>query len=486
MAYIRAHETNQRRNGKAVKRYEVVWTEPVRDAMGLPVSVDPTTPTGKKRQRSRQESYATREAAEERRDQLNAARRTATGTATLADQRKAGDLPIGHYAREFIESMRGTVKPRTVRETESVYLRYIAEPFGGRAVASVTAADVRHFRADLLSPRPRRSYDTRSANRTEVDPGNATEFVTLSRSTVKHAYDVLRRILDVAVVDGAIHANPVHSVPLPRQAATARTTDPTTGKPKEPFKPLPLTGAQVAAVAGHVAETMGRPIDALAVTFSAYTGVRAGELRGLEIGDLDLTDRSGALGSVSITRTKTRRKGGWEVGTPKSVRSTRIVPIDGWLADDLRTYLAGHPRRLDPAAPLFPGRMTRADAKAAGVNANDPTATVKWSEPINTDNVSDRYYTPALAAVGAPAARWHDLRHTFAVLSLSAGEHYMQVSKWLGHASFVTTLNVYADYISEAEGGKKAPLTRPELAHPAHLAQRDQSVPSNVVSLFGR
>lgn len=481
MAYIRAHETNQRRKGKAVKRYEVVWTEPVRDAMGLPVPVDPANPNGKKRQRSRQESYSTREAAEERRDQLNAARRTSTGTATLADKRKAGDLQLGHYAREFIESLQGTVKPRTVRETESVYLRYIAEPFGGRAVASLTAADVRHFRADLLSPRPRRSYDTRSAKRTEVDPSKPTEFVTLSRSTVKHAYDVLRRILDVAVVDGALDANPVHSVPLPRQAATARTTYPT-GKPKEPFKPLPLTGTQVAAVAGHMVDKMGRPIDALAVTFSAYTGARAGELRGLELGDLDLPDRSGALGSVSISRTKTRRKGGWEVGTPKSVRSTRIVPIDGWLADDLRAYLANHPRRLDPTAPLFPGRMTRAEAKAAGVNANDPATTVKWSEPINTDNVSDHFYTPALAALGLPRARWHDLRHTFAVLSLSAGEHYMQVSKWLGHASFVTTLNVYADYISEAEGGKKAPLSRPE----ALRALEDQTAPSNVVSLFGR
>ena len=68
-----------------------------------------------------------------------------------------------------------------------------------------------------------------------------------------------------------------------------------------------------------------------------------------------------------------------------------------------------------------------------------------------------------------PHSRWHDLRHTFAVMSLSAGEHYMQVSKWLGHASFVTTLNVYADYIAENEGGKQAPLTRP-FAHetPVH------------------
>jgi len=57
--------------------------------------------------------------------------------------------------------------------------------------------------------------------------------------------------------------------------------------------------------------------------------------------------------------------------------------------------------------------------------------------------------------------RTHDLRHTFAVLSLSAGEHYMQVIKWLGHESYVTTLNVYGDWIPEEEGGKRNPLARP-------------------------
>jgi hypothetical protein len=34
-------------------------------------------------------------------------------------------------------------------------------------------------------------------------------------------------------------------------------------------------------------------------------------------------------------------------------------------------------------------------------------------------------------------------------MHLSAGEHYMQVSKWLGHSSFVLTLSTYADYIRE-------------------------------------
>jgi integrase len=36
-------------------------------------------------------------------------------------------------------------------------------------------------------------------------------------------------------------------------------------------------------------------------------------------------------------------------------------------------------------------------------------------------------------------------------MNLSAGEHYMQVSKWLGHSTFVLTLTTYADYIREDE-----------------------------------
>lgn len=36
-------------------------------------------------------------------------------------------------------------------------------------------------------------------------------------------------------------------------------------------------------------------------------------------------------------------------------------------------------------------------------------------------------------------------------MNLNAGEHYMQVSKWLGHSTFVLTLTTYADYINEDE-----------------------------------
>ncbi|WP_413464397.1 hypothetical protein [Dietzia sp. PP-33] len=38
-------------------------------------------------------------------------------------------------------------------------------------------------------------------------------------------------------------------------------------------------------------------------------------------------------------------------------------------------------------------------------------------------------------------------------MQLMAGVHYLQVSRWLGHATFTLTLDTYGDWIPEAEGG---------------------------------
>ena len=57
---------------------------------------------------------------------------------------------------------------------------------------------------------------------------------------------------------------------------------------------------------------------------------------------------------------------------------------------------------------------------------------------------------------------WFDpsiaLRHTFVVPSLSAGTRYMAVSMRLGRESYVTTLTIYADFISDDEGAKRCRL----------------------------
>jgi integrase len=68
--------------------------------------------------------------------------------------------------------------------------------------------------------------------------------------------------------------------------------------------------------------------------------------------------------------------------------------------------------------------------------------------------------TPAALDIAEPRHK-HDLRHTFAVLQLSAGIHFIQVSKWLGHRTFTLTLDVHGDYISEEDGGALNTLPEP-------------------------
>ncbi len=127
------------------------------------------------------------------------------------------------------------------------------------------------------------------------------------------------------------------------------------------------------------------------------------------------------------------------------------MPLAPWLADELRQYLttvrpfgsaqsAGGKRH--PKAPLFPGRRNRYVFDRA--------------KPVCAASLYEHHFAPACRALGlnkllGGTIRFHDLRHTFATMNLSAGEHYMQASKWLGHSTFVLTLTTYADYINEDE-----------------------------------
>jgi integrase len=107
-------------------------------------------------------------------------------------------------------------------------------------------------------------------------------------------------------------------------------------------------------------------------------------------------------------------------------------------------------------------RIAATDVDGAGHAYRAPAGrTAFWCEPVEPSALYKNLFKPA-----APGTRLHDLRHTFAVLSLSAGAHYMQVSKWLGHESYVTTLTIYADYIDETEGTKAIPLARPTAPTP--------------------
>ncbi|WP_431815706.1 tyrosine-type recombinase/integrase [Gordonia jacobaea] len=480
MAYVRSHETSQKRKGRAVKRYEVVWREPVRDDYGLPVML----PNGKTKLRSRQESFATREDAEARRDELNAAKHTGQ-TSALADQRKAGDLPLGYYAQAWLDSQhvkvaQGRLKQRTLDGYEKIVRHYLLPEFGSKATAAITPKDCEQFLTGLVRKQSRQNGGE------PLKPG-----------TVKHAWNGLRRVMKYAMQHGALTSNPCDRVDYDGGRATGD---------REKFQHRPLSAEQVGqlsgAVAGKVADAGGRalpayPEYALMVEFLAYSGLRAAENSGLEIGDLTFTTRPGAEGdttrcTVRVARTKDRKGGAWLTTTPKSRKSRRTVPLPPWLSEKLRQYVAAHPRANEASAPLWPSRRNGGGHRAAGQRYAVP---LDWSQPVFMGTFYDTILKPALEAVGLPASRpasasapaqqgvrLHDLRHTFAVMQLMAGVHFMQVSRWMGHSTFTLTLDTYGDWIPEEDGGALNDLPEPT----ARESVAPEPEPSNVVPLFGR
>ena len=58
-------------------------------------------------------------------------------------------------------------------------------------------------------------------------------------------------------------------------------------------------------------------------------------------------------------------------------------------------------------------------------------------------------YKRLVASIGLPQARLHDLRHSFAVASLRAGDDLKTVQENLGHATSSFTLDVYGHVTEE-------------------------------------
>ncbi|WP_066899009.1 tyrosine-type recombinase/integrase [Mycolicibacterium houstonense] len=448
------------KRGNPLVSYQVRWREPVRDSFGVP-SIDDQ---GRQKFRQTSETFDTERKAKAHARKVDNALESSHIDPSTAKAK--ANLPLGHYAKQYLDSLVGSLDDSTIEGYEKIYRTHLAPVFGSKPVASITSADVASFRANLLAPHEYHQHVSRRVG--EQSPRT----VVRSAGTVKHIIGTLKRILDTAQDDQAIPANPVISGR--RQRTTKRRVS---SDGKAPFKHHPLTANQVAAVHDWIASDHivtrtaenssgpkgstytreGNGIYALAVLFAAHTGVRASELQGLQVQDITLPAAvdKGQVATVRISRTAKRKGREWIYGTPKSEASTdRVVPLAPWLAEELRQYLdivhpfAGQVRdgkgktHYIAHAPLFPGRGNR--------------YTFDWAHPVHAGNLYENYLAPACQALGIDKAvggtvRFHDLRHTFATMNLSAGEHYMQVSKWLGHSTYVLTLSVYADYITEEQ-----------------------------------
>lgn len=211
-----------------------------------------------------------------------------------------------------------------------------------------------------------------------------------TRPTLRaHAYGLLRSILGAAVQDQLIVVNPAHI----RGAGNSRRV----------HKIKPATLEELEAIAAAMPAKYR-----LMVLLASWCALRFGELAELRRGDVDLKN-----GVIRIRRAVARADGQAIVSTPKSDAGTRDVAIPPHLMpmvkEHLRSNIAGGKNGL-----LFPA----ADGESH----------------LATSTLYKAFYR-ARDAAGRPDLRWHDLRHTGAVLAASTGATLAELMGRLGHST---------------------------------------------------
>lgn len=246
----------------------------------------------------------------------------------------------------------------------------------------------------------------------------------LSPKSLRNIYNMLHNCLNQALVNGYLIRNPLLGVKLPTIT-------------KKEIKILGLEEQ----VALHRAVNESSTLAAFGIIFTLSTGIRLGELLGLQWGDLDYSNHT-----IKIRRTvgrlqkvdengnlipKTAGVSTTEIVTraPKSATAQRVIPLFPKVWDDLMIYYNKQQELLQlsgvsmlPNTPIF------------------STPLGLTYEPRTYEDLFKRI----LKIAKLPDINFHALRHTFATRALEAGMDIKVLSAILGHAQASTTLNLYA------------------------------------------
>ena len=279
----------------------------------------------------------------------------------------AGRVPLGQWADEWLAAYVGRASSTQAR-ARSALRAHVLPRFADRHLSAVTRFDVERM---------------------------VNEIVAAGRSpaTAEKALRTMSAVMGAAVDARLIRDNPCRGVRPPRAGSG--------------YEPRFLAPAEVEVLAACV-----RPPYELLVRFTAYTGLRWGEVAALRASDVDLLRRR-------VTVARSLERGGTSKDT--KTHSRRVVHLEAALADDVARHLQSH-------------QLGRDD--------------LLWSapegSPLSYSNFRRRVWRPAVVASGLdPALRFHDLRHTCASWLIARGGTAKAVMAWMGHSTIKVTFDRY-------------------------------------------
>ena len=290
-----------------------------------------------------------------------------------------------------------TTYKRYCRMLETRFLPY----FGHFYINKIRPTDIMKF-YDLLAK------DTQLV-RKKGNNGSKTK-KPLSGKTILEHHRLLRAMLHKAVYWQLIVANPAERVQAPKSKKPKRRSydDEQTKILLENLENL------------SVEETKYK----VAIILTIFTGVRLGELMGLEWQDVDFKNAI-----ISINRSSQYLSDmGVFTKTPKTESSIREIAIPEFIISLLEEYKLWYEDQKSIYGELWTNSdrlFVQADGK-----------------PMHPSSIS-KWFVRYVITIGLPVINFHGLRHTNASLLVAQNVDIAVVSARLGHAQISTTLDFY-------------------------------------------
>lgn len=285
---------------------------------------------------------------------------------------------------------------------ETLTLRaYATHWIAGRILRPNTQKDYRHLIEDVILPGlgDLRLHDL---TRTDVRRWWATLDPSKPRTNAK-AYALLRTIGATAVDEEVLTVNPV----LIRGAGVS--------KRRRSIEPATLP--QLATITEAMPERLR-----LAVLLGCWCALRYGETAELRRSDIDFE-----RGVIKVRRGAVWLKGRTIAGPPKTAAGARDVAFPPHLAPIIRNHLTTFSQGGKDGL-LFPSQ------------SGGPISSSSFFKP----------WRKARLAAGRPDLRFHDLRHTGAVLAAQEGATLAELQARLGHTTPAAAM-IYQHAASERD-----------------------------------
>lgn len=301
--------------------------------------------------------------------------------------KKPSKMTFGKWLDIWTEEYLGDVKPSTAFLYQEQIKLYIKPALGA-------------IKLEALAPHAIQKFYNSLGKERDGKPA-------LSAKTINNVHGILHKALKQAVAVGYLKSNPSDACTRPKVIR----------KEVRPLEEEQMNDF-LKAIKGHRHELLYK--------VALFTGMREGEILGLPWDNVDF--KQGIINVKQQLRREQKKGGKYYFSPPKNGKPRTIVPAPQ-VMQMLQLQRAKQAEQRLKAGELW--------QDTGMVFTNETGGYLSYRTVFDC-------FKRIVAKIGTPSTRFHDLRHTFAVLSLQNGDDIKTLQGNLGHHAAAFTLDTYA------------------------------------------